>query len=193
MRSLRLRALALVVALGVLIPGATNVWVARVFVVPSVSMEPTLQPGDRILVRLAGARGREPQRGSVVVLDRTAAFGDTRPSGAGEGGGDLVKRVVAVGGDRLRCCAPDGRLVLNGTELNEPYLAPHVSPSNLRFDVQVPRGYLWVMGDNRPRSEDSRAYLGLPGGGLVPNDAVVGPVVAIVWPPSRWSTTRRRG
>ncbi|MGN6598588.1 MAG: signal peptidase I [Actinomycetes bacterium] len=187
-RSLRL--VVLVLALGILIPGALNVWVARVYLVPSGSMEPTLQPGDRILVRLLGSGGDQPERGQVVVLDRRAAFGSPAP-GARSGDEDLVKRVMAVGGDRLRCCAADGRLVRNGHELSEPYLAPGEEPSNVRFDVEVPTGYLWVMGDHRSRSQDSRAYLGLPGGGLVPNDAVIGPVVALVWPPSRWTGSLR--
>ena len=81
------------------------------------------------------------------------------------------------------CCDPRGRVTVNGTPLHEQdYLAPGVKPSLITFDEKVPEGYLWVMGDNRSESADSRVHLGDPGGGFVPEEDVVGKVFAVVWP-----------
>lgn len=157
------------------------------FSIPSESMEATLQVGDRILVDRASYRFRDVRRGEVVVFDGTQTFGpvDTGPSrGAAET--DYVKRVIGVGGDRVVCCADDGRLTVNGHLVDErAYLYPGDDASELRFDVEVPRGRLWVMGDHRSDSRDSRAHLGAPGGGTVPVDDVIGRAVAVVWPPPR--------
>jgi signal peptidase I len=91
--------------------------------------------------------------------------------------------VIAVGGDTVRCCDKQGRVRVNDTPLRErPYLAPGTRPSLTTFEQEVPDGYLWVMGDNRPESADSRVHLGDPGGGFVPVDNVVGKVFAVVWP-----------
>ncbi|AKT52239.1 signal peptidase I [Arsenicicoccus sp. oral taxon 190] len=161
------------------------------FAVPSASMEPTLQPGERILV---DKRADDPVRGDVVVFDG-ASFGarDDRPVAVqvlgrvlGESPGQhLVKRVIGVGGDRVRCCDADGRLLVDDRPLAEPYLAAGDTPSDVRFDVTVPPGTLWVMGDHRSRSADSRSRLGSPGGGFVPRADVTGRVVRVVWPPGR--------
>ena len=98
-------------------------------------------------------------------------------------GGHLVKRVIAVGGDTVRCCDRRGRVRVNGTPLEEQdYLAPGAKPSLITFKQEVPEGYLWVMGDNRGESADSRVHLGDPGGGFVPVEDVVGKVFTVVWP-----------
>lgn len=168
------------------------------FAVPSESMEPLLRPGDRILVSRF-ERGPSIQRGDVVVFDGTAAFGPTPSTGSvldratdvldsllGAGGGnDYVKRVIGVPGDRVTCCDVDGRVTVNGVALSEPYLYPGDSPSELRFDVVVPANRVWVMGDHRSDSSDSRARLGQPGGGMVAVDDVVGRVWVRYWPPGR--------
>ena len=168
-----------------------------VYAVPSGSMEPALRPGDRVVVRqLWGAPVR---RGDVVVFDGTGSFDPSVPSGAlvsawrslagrlGLPGAprDYVKRVVGLPGDRVTCCAAGGALEVDGRPLAEPYLAPGTAPSRLRFDVVVPPGRLWVMGDARDTSADSRDHLGDPGGGTVPRGRVVGRVVAVAWPPGR--------
>jgi signal peptidase I len=175
------------------------------FSVPSGSMEQTLQVGDRILVDRLSYRFTDVRRGDVVVFDGTDTFGPVHgaqpshgPLGrvartltAAVGGGDpaetdYVKRVIGVGGDRVVCCDGRGRITVNGSPVDERrYLYPGNDPSGLRFDVEVPDGRLWVMGDHRSDSLDSRAHLGAPGGGTVPTGDVVGRVVAVVWPLGR--------
>jgi signal peptidase I len=99
---------------------------------------------------------------------------------------DFIKRVIAVGGDRVACCDADGRMTVNGVPLQEEgYLYPDDAPSTQTFDVEVPQGMLWVMGDHRSNSADSRAHMGDPGGGFVPESKVVGRAMSVLWPFSR--------
>lgn len=173
-------------------------------------MAPTLRVGDRVLVnKLAYRFGDGPERGDVVVFDGRGSFlpGDASDPGVLSGllrrfgsalglsdpsATEYVKRVVGVGGDRVRCCDERGRLVVNGEPLTEPYLHPGDAPSDVRFDIRVPEGRLWVMGDHRSDSSDSRAHLGQPGGGTVPLDRVIGCADWIGWPPDRWTTLSAR-
>jgi signal peptidase I len=175
-------ALVAVVAIWV----AAQLFVGQVFTVRAVSMEPTLAAGDRVLV-MRPLLDRDLAHGDVVVVDvrgtfvpGTAATGPLAGTVLAPTSAQayLVKRVVGMPGDRVTCCASDGRLVVNGQPLDEPYLAPGVQASQDSFDVVVPSGRLWLMGDNRAVSEDSRAHLGSPGGGTVAVRAVVGRVVA---------------
>jgi signal peptidase I len=104
-------------------------------------------------------------------------------------GTDFVKRVIGVGGDRVACCDEAGRVTVNGVPLDEAsYLFPGDSPSDQSFDVIVPAGMLWLMGDHRSNSADSRAHLGDPGGGMVPESRVVGRVMNVLWPLNRISS-----
>lgn len=152
-------------------------YVVLPYSVTSESMEVTLRRGDRVLVDRFSPHLRGLRRGDVVVF-RGPAFGAP--------GRSYVKRVIGVAGDRVTCCDEKGRLTVNGRPLDErAYLHRGDTASELRFDVEVPDGALWVMGDHRSRSRDSRAYLGAPGGGAVPVDDVVGRVMGIVWPLSR--------
>lgn len=193
----RMLVLLLVSALAVI---AVRAFLVQSFVVPTASMVPTVEPGDRVLVsRLTAGEAR---RGDVIVFDgsgvfvpepaaaRTplAEFGRALASaiGAPVGRSDYVKRVVGLPGERVTCCDAQGRITVDGTPLSEPYLAPGEAPSDLRFDIEVPAGRLWVMGDHRSDSADSRAHLGDPGGGTVPLDRVVGRVVAVWWPPAHF-------
>ena len=146
-------------------------------VVTSDSMRPGLEPGDRLLVlRTAGI-----ERGDVIVLDGSRLLG-TDASTA------YVKRVVGVPGDRVACCSTGGRIEVDGVPLDEPYVA---GPTDqVTFDVTVPDDRYWVLGDNRSDSADSRAAIGLPGGGMVRASEVVGEVVWRYWPLERWGRTQ---
>jgi signal peptidase I len=180
--------------------------VVQSFYVPSGSMEPTLAPADRIManrVRVASSL----QRGELVVFDGTRTFdphgGTVSDRGSaldsalgavssilslGVNESDYVKRVVGLPGDHVVCCNPDDLLTINDVAVAEPYLYPGDRPSELTFDVTVPAERIWVMGDHRSDSADSRAHLGDPGGGMVRLDDVIGRVAVVYWPASRAGT-----
>ncbi|WP_151775471.1 signal peptidase I [Streptomyces abyssomicinicus] len=162
----------------------TTLFVAQPFQIPSSSMEPGLRIGDRVLVnKLAYRLGGGPARGDVVVFDGTERFGD----------GHFVKRVAGVGGDRVVCCDRDGRLRINGRSVDESGFLDGDAPSAVPFDVVVPDGKLFVLGDHRAASSDSRDHLGSPGGGMVPVEDVTGRADWIVWPAGRWTRIERSG
>jgi signal peptidase I len=174
------------------------------FYIPSGSMEPTLKPDDRLLVNKV-AVASSLQRGDLVVFDGTRAFAGhagaagSRPSSTvdeaigalasmlsiGTNESDYVKRVVGLPGDHVVCCDDNGLLTVNGVAVKEPYLYPGDKPSDLTFDVTVPAERIWVMGDHRSDSADSRAHLGDPGGGMVRLDDVIGRAGMVYWPLSR--------
>ncbi|MDQ1015972.1 signal peptidase I [Streptomyces afghaniensis] len=151
-----------------------STFVLRPFQIPSGSMEQGLRIGDRVLVnKLAYRFGAEPQRGDIVVFDGTGYFGHA----------DYVKRVVGVGGDHVVCCDREGRIQVNGRPVDESgFLYPGDSPSTVPFDVVVPGGTLFLLGDHRGDSSDSRDHLGSPGGGMIPVREVIGRADWIVWP-----------
>jgi signal peptidase I len=175
----------------------------QAFYVPSASMEDTLLISDRIVASKITTSMGGVSRGEVVVFKdpgdwlpepppppdgvrgaiRTGlTFVGLLPSDTGQ---DLVKRVIAVEGDRIACCDADGRIVLNGVPLVEDYIK---GPTNqVQFDVVVPPGGVFVMGDNRGDSRDSRYHLEA-NDGAVPVDDVVGRVVVVLWPLNRIST-----
>jgi signal peptidase I len=200
-----LREVGALVLLGALLSLALRAFVVQAYVIPSGSMQPLLQPGDRVVVVSSGLGAQTIRRGDVVVFDGTGLFAPTpehalggdlaarlgRWFGLGESERDFVKRVVGLPGERVRCCDVTGRITVDGVPIDEPYVFPGDTPSELRFDVRVPEGRLWVMGDHRSDSADSRAHLGSPGGGMVPMSRVVGRVVAVVWPLDRWHRVER--
>lgn len=195
-----LREIAIVVIAALVISALVRTFLVQAFWVPSGSMEETLVRNDRILAW----KPASPQRGDVVVFHDPANWlGDTPPaSGMGgqlqrllvflgimpsASGDDLVKRVIGVGGDTIECCSPDGKIIRNGVPLDEPYIYPGEPTDQVKFKVTVPQGRLFVMGDHRSDSADSRFHMETDQG-TVPVDAVVGRAVVIMWPPSRWAT-----
>jgi signal peptidase I len=145
-------------------------------------MRPTLQPGERIVV-LRPSVDREVRRGDVVVADVRGTWVPGRvPAGPLDGtvldrapaDAYVVKRVVALQGERVTCCR-DGALLVDGVPVAEPYLRE--SAGDEPFDVVVPAGTVWLLGDNRDQSQDARAHLGSPGGGGVRVDALLGRVI----------------
>ncbi|MDP9397019.1 MAG: signal peptidase I [Actinomycetota bacterium] len=179
-RSSSLRELPVLALVAVVLAALVKTFLLQVFFIPSGSMEPTLANGDRVLVDKVGYRLAAVSRGDVVVFDGAGYFGTTAA-----GDHEYVKRVLGVAGDRVTCCDSPGRVLINGTPLEEPYLHPDGPPSELAFDVEVPAGRVWLLGDHRSRSADSRSHLGDPGGGMVPTDRVVGRVVGVIWPLGR--------
>jgi signal peptidase I len=181
-----------------LLVGLLRVLVVQTFVIPSGSMEPGLRVGDRVVVSRLDYRFGPVRRGDVVIFDGDGVFAPAvspsgsvlarigtaiaRALGSPVGETDYVKRVIGVAGDRVACCDAHGRVTVNGDALDEPYIYPGDSPSTVRFDQVVPAGSLWVLGDHRSSSADSRDHMGDPGGGMVPVDQVVGRVVAVWWP-----------
>ncbi|MEZ0163898.1 signal peptidase I [Kineococcus sp. LSe6-4] len=204
LRSSRGARAVLVLAVALLLVLLVRTFVVQTFSIPSDSMQPTLRPGERVLVWRVDAP--EVRRGDVVVFDGTGTFVDAPPDpqglaavGAGIAGllgfrpgeSDFVKRVVGLPGDRITCCDDRGRLLVDGEPLEEPYLQPGDAPSDVRFDIAVPPGRLWVMGDHRSDSADSRSHLGSPGGGTVALGDVIGRVVAVTWPLDAVGTVAR--
>jgi signal peptidase I len=199
-------------------------FVVQPFYIPSGSMENTLKIGDKVLVNKIVYRVRPISRGDVVVFNGAGSWlaptAGPEPShnpivrlydvtlgklftsikglfGTAPGQTDYIKRVIGIPGDHIVCCTVQGNITVNGVPLHESsYLIPGAKPSQGKFNIVVPPGRLWVMGDNRPESADSRlhdcAYTFTPAKcvsydkqGTVPEDRVIGRAFMIVWPPSR--------
>ncbi|WP_258375297.1 signal peptidase I [Curtobacterium sp. MCSS17_008] len=179
-----LRDLAIIVVVALLASFLVKTYLVRAFSIPSGSMERTLLVGDRVLVNELVPDVVPLRRGDVVV------FRD--PGGwllPGQGD-DLIKRVIGLPGDTVSCCDAQGRLSVNGHAVDEPYVVTAQGSERVAaedFDVRVPAGRIWVMGDNRYDSADSRAH------GTVPTSDVVGRAFVITWPVTRWCVLGRAG
>lgn len=154
------------------------------FTVPSASMENTLHVGDRIVVNRAAYNFSDMRRGDVVVFSDPGGWladGDRQTAAARDD--YLVKRIIGLPGDHVSCCGTNGKVVVNGVEVDEPHvMVPEGSDAANGFDVTVPSGSLWVLGDNRFRSRDSSQVQDLPSKGFVPLKNVIGQAVLKVWP-----------
>lgn len=207
-----LRETAIIVVSALALSLLIKTFLIQAFFIPSGSMQDTLLVGDRVLVTKLAPGPFDVNRGDIVVfkdpggwlpataqdeksplrrgLDATLTFVGLLPHDSGE---HLIKRVIGTPGDSVECCDADGRVMVNGVPLDEPYLADGSVPSELEFSVTVPEGGVWVMGDNRQNSQDSRYQQGRPGGGAVPLSHVVGVAFVTVWPADRWALLRNPG
>jgi signal peptidase I len=197
----------MVVVAAIILMLLIKAFVVQVYRIPSSSMEDTLLTGDRVLVNKLVYHVRGIARGDIVVFSGDGSWGSTTgepdPSPPGNPllrvGYDVladigvystqtyyIKRVIGLPGDHVVCCV-NGRVTVNGVPLDETsYLFPGASPSMKSFNVTVPPGRLWVMGDNRAISDDSRGHMsGFPAMGTVPENEVAGRAFLIIWPPSQ--------
>jgi signal peptidase I len=197
------RELAVIIVAALVLTIVLKAFVVQVFSIPSGSMENTLLPGDRVLVNKLVYHFRSIERGDVVVFSGAGSWDPPAPPPAGNPlvriwddltnlvgisapGTDYIKRVIGVPGDHVACCNAAGQVTVNGVALTETsYIYPGEGTRQLPFNITVPPGRLWVMGDNRADSDDSRYRQDAPGGGTIPESAVVGRAFVIIWPPSR--------
>ena len=176
-------------------------FIVQFFFIPSGSMENTLQVDDRVAVNRIPFISNDIKRGDVVVFRdpdnwlpaadvETAPFVIAKLKSALVAFGVLpnpakqylVKRVVGVAGDHVICCTNTGKITVNGKEMIEPYIFKGNVPSDMNFDVTVPKNKIWVMGDHRGASADSRYHQEDINKGFVPLDRVTGRVLAVIWP-----------
>jgi signal peptidase I len=198
------RELPVLVVIALVLAVLIKTFVVQAFWIPSGSMENTLEINDRVLVNKFIYHLRDIHRGDIVVFNGNGSWdpgtvpvpgnvfeqfydGFSSMFGFGKSGNILIKRVIGIPGDHVVCCNAQGQVTVNGVPLSEQsYLYPGSAPSEIKFNIVVPPGRLWVMGDNRLVSDDSRLHQGDPGGGTIPESAVIGRAFVIIWPPSRW-------
>jgi signal peptidase I len=195
-----LRELISVIGAALILSVLVRTFLIQAFYVPSASMEDTLQRNDRIVVSKINTKFSGVNRSDVVVfhdpgnwlgegfpnpydtpVGRVLQFVGIVPSNSGN---DLVKRVVGVGGDTIECCDVNGSILVNGKPSTETYIKSGSRTDQVKFKVLVPQNHVFVMGDNRSNSEDSRFHLDLKNG-MVPLSDVVGRVTLRIWPLSR--------
>ncbi|TCM41159.1 signal peptidase I [Kribbella sp. VKM Ac-2568] len=202
------REFVLIVVGALIVSSILRAFVGQMFIIPSESMQNTLLVGDRVVVE----KLTDVERGDVVVFEDPGGWLGEEESGQKRGSvgrffeivgllpdsshGHLIKRLIGMPGDKVACCDAKGRLMVNGQPLDEgSYLYPGDAPSAMEFQVTVPAGRVFVMGDHRSESGDSRVHLsdtnadgGNPGdAAFVPLDKVTGRAVLVVWPASNFA------
>lgn len=204
-----LRDVLVIVVIAALVSFVVKSFVVRSFYIPSASMERTLLVKDRILVDELTPRWTAYERGDVVVFKDPGGWLTAQPQppaqpplvqsidwvlnfvgiSATDSQDHLVKRVIGLPGDHVVCCNAFGQITINGAPIDElSYLnlpAGDTAASNEPFDVRVPENSVWLLGDNRDRSRDSRAHQALPSGGFVPMQNIVGKAFLTTWPLNR--------
>jgi signal peptidase I len=177
--------LPILLGVAILVAILVRQFVVQTFFIPSGSMEHTLDLDDRVLVNKLVYDFRAPARGEIIVFEAPEAW---RSSPEHE---DYIKRVVGIGGDRIVCCDPQDRLQINGHPVDEPYIFPGNKPSVHKFDIVVPQGRLWVMGDHRQSSGDSlQNYISSNNDiqlATIEEGAVVGRAFVLFWPFDRFT------
>ena len=214
-----IRELPILVVVALIIAIVIKTFIVQAFVIPTGSMQDTLEINDKILVNKLVYHFRPIHAGDIVVFDGSGSWNAPAASQAAPnplarvyddtlrkvfdsigglfgtpiGQTDYVKRVIGVPGDHVKCCNAEGLITVNGVPLHEQsYLYPGDQPSSHpygipgQFNVTVPPGYLWVLGDHRGVSDDSRGHEADPGDGMIPENMVIGRAFVIVWPPSQW-------
>ncbi|HWS39161.1 MAG TPA: signal peptidase I [Actinoplanes sp.] len=187
------RELPILLGVAILVAVLVRAFVLQTFYIPSPSMQHTLELWDRVLVNKLVYNFREPRRGEILVFKAPSAWQ------SGADGEDFIKRVIGQPGDNVVCCDAQRRLVINGRSLDEPYV--YVESDGTRnqvadqdFDITVPEGRLWVMGDHREASGDSLEHYeqstaadeaGKIQEATIPIDSVVGRAFTIFWPAGR--------
>jgi signal peptidase I len=203
-----LRDVAVILVAAIVISFLIKTFLIRSFYIPSESMEPTLLRNDRIIVNQLVPDLMPVEHGDVVVFRDPGGWLTPQPEPEGNSVVDgidfvlsligltapdsndhLIKRVIGLPGDRVVCCNELGQMTINGVPIEEPYIAPAgaAGAQDVPFDVVVPDDSLWVMGDNRGNSRDSRFNQDGPTDGFVPYDNLVGRAIIISWPVSRWA------
>jgi signal peptidase I len=203
------RDVVVILVIAISVSFVVKTFLIRSFFIPSASMEQTLQIDDRVIVNELVPDMMPVQHGDVIVFkDPGGWLTATAPASKGPIGDGidwvlslvglaspdnsehLIKRVIGLPGDTVKCCTPNGELTINGVAINEPYISlppGEDRASSVDFSVTVPADSLWVMGDNRDNSKDSRFNTDKPGHGFVATSDVTGRAFVISWPVSRWT------